>query len=222
VRTAHGGPHERHFEPHGSQSVINPRDVDTYRAGTFGQTVHEGPEREIALVRRALLLFWLGSISIGGKSTPLLFEQFRRRGWLTPAHWLEGYTLAKVLPGPTGVSGSIFFLHTLWGPRLTPLLMILYVLPGFITALALSVLTIGTTRPGWFDGAAHGISASALGLLVAATVRSLGGSRSGPLGPVLAALAFGANGLLGMDLLPVLLVVGGFALVASWPRQVRS
>jgi len=169
-----------------------------------------------------LLFLWLGSISLGGKSTPLLFDHLRRRGRLTQADWLEGYSLAKILPGSTGVSGSIFFANRFAGLTAAPILCGLYVLPGMLAALALTLLIYGGLRPPWLEGAAFGMSAGALALLLATTLRSMTTTvRTARFGALVAALAFVTYGVFGLDVLVVLITVGSLSVLASW-RQTEA
>ena len=84
-------------------------------------------------------------------------------------------------------------------------------------ALALSLLIFGLPRPAWANGAMYALSASAFGLFFYTSVRNVPGTRKTRFGPVMLALAFVAHGLLAVDLLLVLLGVGGVSLLCNWP-----
>jgi chromate transport protein ChrA len=66
----------------------------------------------------ALTFLQLGVTSVGGKSTQTyLFQEFvRRRGWLDGDDFAECYTLAKLLPGPTGANTAIAAAQVMRGP----------------------------------------------------------------------------------------------------------
>ena len=54
----------------------------------------------------AMLFLWLGSVSIGGRALNFVFDELvQRRGWLSEADYLEGFTLARLLPGSTAGRG---------------------------------------------------------------------------------------------------------------------
>jgi chromate transporter len=160
----------------------------------------------------------LGAISIGGRSAPyLLTELVERRRWLQKEDFLEGLLLGYVLPGPVGASCAMFLATRLRGPRAAVPALAMYTLPGIALALVLSVLVFGMPRPPWANGAIYTLSATAFGFFIYAAVRLLPGTRKTRLGPVMVVGAFVAHGLLAVDLLPVLIGLGGFSLLLNRP-----
>jgi chromate transporter len=165
----------------------------------------------------------LGSTSIGGRSaTYLLDELVLRRGWLRREDWLEGMSLSFVLPGPVGASCAMFLSTLLRGPSSALLAHALYVLPGLLVALILSVLVFGVSRPPWANGAISALSASAFGLFIYVSIRNLPASRKSQFDPAFVVVAFVGHALLRLDLPVVLLGVGAVSLFMNRPRLVQQ
>jgi len=183
-------------------------------------------ERElqpVGLLRLGLALLWLGCISLGGRSANFVLEDLvRRRRWLRIEDYFEGHSLARILPGSTGLSTTTFLLQRMRGTGAAGLCLFLHILPGAIAALILTLLVFGTERPGWLNGGLRGFSVAALGMIWATALSNLRVARTGRLGPLFTALAFLAYGLLGIDLLLVFALVGSIALVVNRPREVRA
>jgi chromate transporter len=171
----------------------------------------------------ALSYLKLGSTSIGGRSASYLLDEFvHRRHWLRREDWFEGLSLGLMLPGPVGASCAMFLSTLLRGPHAAIPAYVLYVLPGVVVALLLSMLIFGGPRPAWANGAIAALSASAFGLFFYVSARNLPASRKTRLGPLFVALAFVAHALLHVDLFVVLLGVGAASLLVNRPSQSRK
>jgi chromate transporter len=174
----------------------------------------------VGLGRLMSIYLWLGSISFGGKSMGYQFDEFVcRRGWLTVEDYNEAFAISRVLPGPSGTNTAVFIARVLGGWSVAALCVAPYVIPGAVMILALAVL-IGTgDRPAWLEGALRGVSTAAVGLVLSNLIHNVKPTRAVRLGPVLAALAFVANGLLGMDMVAVMLVLVPLSLACNRPGR---
>ncbi len=181
--------------------------------------VEESAATPVPLRELALAYLKLGGTSIGGRSAVYLQDELvHRRHWLTVEDWLEGMSLGLVLPGPVGASCAMFLANLLRGPRAAAMSLTLYVLPGLLIALILAALIFGGARPPWANGAISALSASAFGLFLYTSLRTLPNSRKTRQGPLFVGLAFVAFALLGADLFVVLLGIGLVSLIVNRPR----
>src|SRR5579871_2045458 len=118
----------------------------------------EAVERPVGMMHLALVFLYLGSVSIGGRSMAYLQDELvRRRGWMRLEDYLETFTLARILPGSSGLSNATLAVQMLRGSGAAALCIGPYVLPGALLALVLSVLMFNGERPAWLSGALHGI-----------------------------------------------------------------
>lgn len=172
--------------------------------------------------RLSLLLTFLqfGALPLGGKPFPYFFDVLvRRRRWINAEAFIEGQTLARLLPGPAGTNLMLFLGLHLGGPGTAALGVLLWLLPGVLVTLVLSVLVFGTARPPWVMGAMEGLGAGALALLVVNVIQMIPSARGVRLGALVAFGAFMANGVLGIDLLAVLVSLSLLSLFCNWPDR---
>jgi chromate transporter len=175
---------------------------------------------DVSMTQLLLAYLKLGAMSIGGRSSSYLCDELvERRHWLKREDWVEGLMLGWVLPGPVGGSCAMFLATRLRGSRAAVPALAMYVIPGLIIGLVLSFLMFGLPRPPWANGAVFALSASAFGLFVFTALRQLPGTRKSRLGPLVLVAAFVAHGLLAVDILPVLLIVGGISLALNRPTS---
>lgn len=143
------------------------------------------------------------------------------RGWLSERDFAEDYTLAQLTPGPNGVNLAAMVGARLGGLRGAGMAVAGIMTPGLIAMLALSALLGGAGHLSpTLQSALRGAACGALAILLSAAlpvVRVGLGVRGGP---VLAALAFVALGLLRLDLLVVFAVLVGAGLRLNRPRRV--
>jgi chromate transporter len=172
-----------------------------------------------SLPRLLLLFLWLGSISVGGWTTPYLFDEMvRRRRWLSAERFVEIDTLSRLLPGAKGPNVAVFLVQALRGPLAAALCLAAFVLPGTVLILLASAFLFGAERAAWLNGGLRGIYLAALALIVTTCLRMLPSIRGARFGVVLAGLAFVASGPLGLELLVVLLVLGLLSLALNRPE----
>ena len=178
---------------------------------------------QIGRPRLLLTFLQFGLLPLGGKPFPYFFDVLvRRRRWVSAEDFIEGQTLARMLPGPAGTNMMIFLGHHLGGPRAAALGAAMWLLPGMLVTLALSALVFGATRPPWVEGAMQGLAAAALALLVVNVIQMAPSARGVRLGAPVAILAFAASGLLGLGLLTVLVSLSLVSLAFNRPRGSES
>jgi hypothetical protein len=124
----------------------------TTTAATPAPALATPAARTEQLGRSRLLLTFLqfGLPPLGGKLFPYFFDVLvRRRQWMSAEDFIEGQTLARMLPGPAGTNLMIYLGLHLGGPSADVLGVVTWLLPGTLVALALSALVFGTARPAW-------------------------------------------------------------------------
>jgi chromate transporter len=174
----------------------------------------------VSRARMTLVFLWLGATSFGGRSAAFVQRELvDRRHWLEPEDYVEHFTLARILPGSTGLSTVALIAQALWGSTGAVLCMLPYVLPGALLALLLGMLLLGGEQPPWLQGALRGCAAAAVALFVATAWRNARAlhARAATIG--LLGASFLAYGPLGAGLLPVLVGFGALSLFVHRPRR---
>jgi chromate transporter len=143
----------------------------------------------------------------------------RRRRWLTAERFVEIDMLSRLLPGAKGPNVAIFLVQALRGPLVAALCLIVFVLPGTLLILLASHFLFGSEQPAWLTGSLRGLYLAALALIISSCVRMRSSVRGARFGATLAGLAFLAGGLLGLDLLLVVLVLGSLSLLLNRPER---
>jgi chromate transporter len=123
------------------------------------------PPTLAALVRYFL---WLGSAGFGGPA--VLVERMRRdlqeeRSWYTPEEYKEGLALAQLAPGPLAAQLAVYLGWARAGMRGATLVGLAFVLPSFLTVLALSALYLRYGGLPWIQGAFYGVGAAVIALI---------------------------------------------------------
>jgi len=131
----------------------------------LGVTGFGGPPAHIALLRRLCV---------------------DRNQWLSATEFEDGISATSLLPGPASTQLAIYCAWRLAGPVGAFIGGACFIVPGLIIILALSVLFLAKSPPGWVTGAAAGAGAAvpavALGAaigLVPASWRRANPARSG-------------------------------------------
>jgi chromate transporter len=149
-------------------------------------------------------------------------ELVERRGWLTPAQFLELLSLGQVLPGPNIVNMALIFGDRCFGWRGA-----LAAASGLMAAPLAIVLTLAVlVREGadlpFVDGALRGMGIVAAGLILSTAIRLATALRRSRLGPAWCVLLMAATVALvvgwRLPLVWVLLVVGPTAWAIAWRR----
>src|SRR6476646_8664264 len=179
------------------------------------------PRKRVSLLRLLPVFLLIGASSLGRGSMALLSQEFmRRRDWLTPEEFSEGYTLAQILPGATPVNLSVYVARKLNGPLAAVLCVIPLVLPGTVANLLLAMFVLHSGAPGWMRGVLAGASAGAVGLLASTMLQLLPTARKTRFWLISLVAAFGLT-MLRVPLLVVLLGCGGASFLVNWQMERR-
>jgi chromate transporter len=163
----------------------------------------------------------IGCLSFGGPAgqIALMHREFvEERGWISEEQYLHALNFCHLLPGPEAQQLAIWIGWKLHGIRGGLAAGLLFVLPGALVILALSMLYGAAAHLAWFAALFLGIKAAVLAIVVQAVLRLAGralgtGFRKGAaLVSFLALFAFNA---------PFPLVVIGAAIAGWWLAQYR-
>lgn len=169
------------------------------------------PERQKpTALEMALALLMIGATSFGRSPSPYVLQEFvRRRRWVTPEDFAEGYALAKLLPGPTASNLILYLVQMLTGPGVAALYLLPYAAPGAVVMLVASVFLFGHTWPLWLSAALAGASAAVLGLLLANVAQMMPAARKSRCWLLIALASFLGSAVLQANVIVVLLICGG-------------
>ena len=163
----------------------------------------------------------IGLVSFGGPAGQIALMQHElvdRRGWVDQGAFLRALNLCHLLPGPEAQQLATWIGWRLHGVRGGLAAGLLFVLPGALVMLGLSLLYVLAAGLGWFAALFLGIKAAVLAIVAQALIRI--GARA--LGTVfklaLAALAFAA---LAIADAPFPLVVLAAAMVGAMAGALR-
>ena len=179
-----------------------------------------GPAPSFADLLRA---FWrVGLLSFGGPAGQIALmhrELVDERQWLAEEDFLHALNFCHLLPGPEAQQLATWIgwrLHGLKGGLAAGLL---FVIPGAVVMLGLSVLYAAAAGLGWFAALFLGVKAAVLAIVVQALLRIAGRALNTGFKRVLAVAAFVA--LFAFDLPFPLVVLGagllGMAVAATRP-----
>ena len=163
----------------------------------------------------------IGCLSFGGPAGQIALmhrEIVEERGWVDEDQYLHALNLCHLLPGPEAQQLAIWIgwkLHGLKGGLAAGLL---FVIPGALVILALSVLYGFAAHLGWFAALFLGIKAAVLAIVVQALLRVAGRALNTNFKRVIAAAAFAALFALSAPFPLVLLLAGVLGAVAAAAR----
>lgn len=168
----------------------------------------------------------IGLISFGGPAGQIALmhrEVVDERGWIEEDAYLRALNFCHLLPGPEAQQLATYVgwrLHGLKGGLAAGLL---FVLPGAVVMLGLSLLYAYAAGLGWFDALFLGIKAAVLAIVVQALIRIGSRALNTRFKAALAALSFVA--LFFFDLPFPLVVLGagaiGMVVAAARPEWLR-
>ncbi|ROR21565.1 chromate transporter [Comamonas sp. BIGb0124] len=158
----------------------------------------------------------------GGVLTVVQREMVEKKKWMTPAEFIEDWTVAQILPGPNVVNLALMLGDRYFGWRgslaaLAGLFAVPLVLVLSLTLAYEQFLHVEAVR-----GALKGMGAVAAGLIMATGVKLIGSLRLNPMGMTVSVLfmlvTFGCVALLHWSLVWTLLGVGSPAYAWAWLR----
>ena len=162
----------------------------------------------------------IGCLSFGGPAGQIALMQreiVEQRGWIEQGAFLRALNLCHLLPGPEAQQLATWIgwrLHGVSGGLITGLL---FVIPGALVMLALSLIYIAAAGLGWFAAIFLGIKSAVLAIVAQALIRIARRVLRNRFKLVLAGLA-GAALMLGQVPFPVVIVAAGLggAAIAHW------
>ena len=163
----------------------------------------------------------IGCLSFGGPAGQIALmhrEIVEQRGWVDEEQYLHALNLCHLLPGPEAQQLAIWIGWKLHGVKGGLAAGLLFVVPGALVILALSVLYGFAAHLGWFAALFLGIKAAVLAIVVQALLRVAGRALNTPFKTTVAALAFLALFALSAPFPLVLLSAGVLGAVAAVVR----
>jgi chromate transporter len=142
-------PGDEERAPASSPQVRVPLAVIAREWGRIGVTGFGGPPAHIALLRKLCV---------------------QDRGWLSAEEFEDGIAATNLLPGPASTQLAIFCAWRMAGALGAVVGGLCFIVPGLIAILALSVLFLEHSPPGWVMGAAAGAGAAVPAVAVSASV----------------------------------------------------
>ena len=163
----------------------------------------------------------IGCLSFGGPAGQIALmhrEIVEQRGWVDEEQYLHALNLCHLLPGPEAQQLAIWIGWKLHGVKGGLAAGLLFVVPGALVILALSVLYGFAAHLVWFAALFLGIKAAVLAIVVQALLRVAGRALNTPFKTIVAGLAFIALFALSAPFPLVLLSAGVLGAVAAVAR----
>ena len=169
----------------------------------------------------ALFRVFLGValVGVGGGLPAHARRALLARAWMTEVEFAEVFTLAQLTPGPNAVNLAAMVGVRLSGKLGSLMAVTGIMLPGLVTMLLASVLTLGLSDglPRWMESALHGAACAAIGVLLTAAIPVVKVGIGIRFGLPVALITLIALGVLRLDLLPVIAVLIGVGLIIHRP-----
>lgn len=163
----------------------------------------------------------IGCLSFGGPAGQIALmhrEIVEERGWVSEEQFLHALNFCHFLPGPEAQQLATWIGWKLHGTKGGLAMGLLFVIPGALVILGLSMLYGFAANVGWFEALFLGFKAAVLAIVVQALLRIAGRALQTPLKKALAVLAFIA---LAVFSLPFPLVVLGAGLIGMVAAAVK-
>lgn len=165
----------------------------------------------------------IGFINFGGPAGQIALmhkELVETRRWIDEDHFLHALNFCHLLPGPEAQQLATYIGWRLHGAKGGLAAGMLFVLPGALVMLGLSILYVMASGIGWFTALFLGIKAAVLAIVVQALVRIAGRTLDTAFKRGLAVTAFIALYALNLPFPLVVLGAGalGFAVAAAKPE----
>lgn len=157
----------------------------------------------------------IGLISFGGPAGQIALmheEVVERKQWVDEDAYLQALNLCHLLPGPEAQQLAAWIGWRLHGTLGGLIAGLLFVIPGALVMLGLSVLYVLSMQVDWLQGLFFGIKAAVLAIVVQALVRIAGKALTTPARRTLAIAAFVA---LFMFQIPFPLLILAAALIGA-------
>lgn len=187
--------------PAGAPSANNDRDVSLRDAtkvwATVGVNSFGGPAGQIAVMHR---------------------EVVEERHWISERRFLHALNYCFLLPGPEAQQLATYVGWLMHGVRGGVIAGALFVLPGFVVMMALSVIYALYGQVGWVAGLLFGLQAAVIAIVAQAVVRVAQRTLHTPVARGVAVAAFVALFAFGVPFPLVILAAGLFGWLAGRRR----
>ena len=173
------------------------------------------PRHEVSFRDAVRVWGYVGVNTFGGPAGQIAVmhrELVQRRRWLSEKRFLHALNYCMVLPGPEAQQLATYVGWLMHGVPGGTVAGGLFVLPGFVAMMALSIAYALYGQVTWVSGLLFGLQAAVVAIVVDAVVRIGRRTLRGPVLRVVAALSFLAIFLLGVPF-PVIVVAAG---VVGW------
>ena len=125
---------------------------------------------------RSALMVWLkiGLINFGGPAGQIALMHkmlVEERKWISETRFLHALNYCMLLPGPEAQQLAVYMgwlMHKTWGGLVAG---VLFILPGFLLILAISMLYVSFGELHWLQGLLFGMQAATLAIVLDAVLR---------------------------------------------------
>jgi chromate transporter len=158
---------------------------------------------------------YVGLNSFGGPAGQIAVmhrEVVDNRRWLSEARFLHALNYCMVLPGPEAQQLATYVGWLMHGVRGGAIAGSLFVIPGVVVMMVLSIIYAVYGQVGWVAGALFGLQAAVVAIVIQAVIRVGRRTLHSPILRMVAALAFVALFFFAVPFPLVILVAG----VAGW------
>lgn len=167
------------------------------------------------------VFFRIGCLSFGGPAGQIALmhrELVEERGWISEDQYLHALNFCHLLPGPEAQQLATWIGWKLHGVKGGITAGLLFVIPGALVMLALSMLYAVAAQLDWFSAIFFGIKAAVLAIVVQALIRIAGRALNTRFKTVVAGLAFVALFIFNMPFPLVVLGAGALGMVIATVR----
>ena len=167
------------------------------------------------------VFFRIGCLSFGGPAGQIALmhrELVEERGWISEDQYLHALNFCHLLPGPEAQQLATWIGWKLHGVKGGITAGLLFVIPGALVMLALSMLYAVAAQLDWFSAIFFGIKAAVLAIVVQALIRIAGRALNTRFKTVVAGLAFAALFIFNMPFPLVVLGAGALGMVIATVR----
>jgi chromate transporter len=180
------------------------------------------PPRQIGFWAMCLGFFRLGCTGFGGGTAGWMYRDLvQRRRWIDDASFLADLALGQALPGANGIKLAILVGNRLHGGPGAVAAFVSLLAGPFAIILAAAAVYARYGEHRIVQAALDGVAAAAVGVTLAAGLRSAARAAAGPVPPVIAAATVFCVGFLRWPILPVVLGLAPVAIALALVRQRR-
>ncbi len=160
----------------------------------------------------------IGCLSFGGPAGQIALmhsELVEQRKWVSEEDYLHALNFCHLLPGPEAQQLATYIGWRLHGIRGGLAAGLLFVIPGALVILALSIIYVSAAHLDWFSALLLGVKAAVLAIVVQALLRIAGRALDTAFKVALAVAAFAALYLFALPF-PLIVIGAGLAgIIAS-------